>query len=361
MKQEITFDRFIRGLMWIGGAFILCYGLNFLSSVLLPFFVAWIIAYLIFPFVKFLQNKCRLRNRAVSTLVALLTILGALVLLLVLVVPPTIAEFFKLKDVAVTYFSTLNLNDTITDTFNIIADKYLNDMHWVNILENQSVLDGIQTVITHLWGMIEVTVDFAKGIFTIFLIILYTIFILLDYETLSDGWTNYIPKDRQTICKTILYDVQNGMNSYFRGQALVALFVGILFSIGFLIIDFPLSIGLGMFIGLLNLVPYLQTLGFIPTFVLALIESAERGESFWPIFLSACAVFAIVQIIQDLILTPRIMGKAMGLNPAIILLSLSIWGAILGFIGLIIALPLTTLLISYYKQFLKSDTNSNNG
>ena len=64
------------------------------------------------------------------------------------------------------------------------------------------------------------------------------------------------------------------------------------------------------------------------------------------------AVYAIVQIIQDLILTPRIMGKAMGLNPAIILLSLSVWGSLLGLIGLIIALPLTTLLLSYYDRYI---------
>ena len=63
------------------------------------------------------------------------------------------------------------------------------------------------------------------------------------------------------------------------------------------------------------------------------------------------AVFATVQVVGDLILTPRIMGKAMGLNPAIILLSLSVWGTLMGFIGLIIALPLTTLLLSYYEQY----------
>lgn len=64
------------------------------------------------------------------------------------------------------------------------------------------------------------------------------------------------------------------------------------------------------------------------------------------------AVFAAVQIVGDLILTPRIMGKAMGLNPAIILLSLSIWGSLFGFVGMIIALPLTTLLLSYYEQYI---------
>jgi predicted PurR-regulated permease PerM len=73
--------------------------------------------------------------------------------------------------------------------------------------------------------------------------------------------------------------------------------------------------------------------------------------------LCALAVFVVVQAIQDLILTPRIMGSAMGLNPAIILLSLSVWGSLLGIIGLIIALPLTTLLISYYRRFVIKETD----
>jgi predicted PurR-regulated permease PerM len=73
--------------------------------------------------------------------------------------------------------------------------------------------------------------------------------------------------------------------------------------------------------------------------------------------LCALAVFAVVQAIQDMYLTPRIMGRVMGLNPAIILLSLSVWGSLLGIIGLIIALPLTTLLISYYRRFVLNETD----
>ena len=115
------------------------------------------------------------------------------------------------------------------------------------------------------------------------------------------------------------------MNRYFRGQALVALCVGILFSIGFLIIDFPLAIGLGLFIGALNMVPYLQIIGFVPTIMLAILKAADTGDNFWIIIASAAAVFIVVQIIQDGYLVPRIMGKITGLNPAIILLSLSIW------------------------------------
>ena len=145
------------------------------------------------------------------------------------------------------------------------------------------------------------------------------------------------------------------MNNYIRGQGLVALVMGILFCIGFTIIDFPMAIGLGILIGIMDLVPYLHTFALIPTVFLALLKAVDTGQNFWVILASAVAVFAIVQIIIDLIVTPRIMGKAMKLNPAILLLSLSIWGALLGFIGLIIALPLTTIIMAYYKRYVTKD------
>jgi predicted PurR-regulated permease PerM len=107
-----------------------------------------------------------------------------------------------------------------------------------------------------------------------------------------------------------------------------------------------------MFMGFLNLVPYLQTLGFVPMVLLALLKAADTGESFWVIFIPAVIVVCVVQAIQDIVLVPKIMGSAMGLKPAVILLSLSIWGSLLGFVGLIVALPLTTLIVSYYKRYV---------
>ena len=141
------------------------------------------------------------------------------------------------------------------------------------------------------------------------------------------------------------------MSQYFRGQALVALCVGILFAIGFLIIDFPIAIGFGLFIGLLNLVPYLQIVSLVPMALLALMKAANTGDNFWVILLSALAVLCVVQAIQDFFLVPRIMGKRMNLHPAVILLSLSVWGKLLGMLGMIVALPLTTLLIGYIKRY----------
>ena len=142
------------------------------------------------------------------------------------------------------------------------------------------------------------------------------------------------------------------MNRYFRNQFYISMIVGVLFSIGFVIIGLPMGVVLGLFIGFLNMVPYLQLISLPITAILCIVCSVSTGVDFWAIFWESMAVYIIVQCIQDLFLTPKIMGKAMGLNPAIILLSLSVWGALLGFMGLIIALPLTTLLLSYYNIYI---------
>ena len=175
---------------------------------------------------------------------------------------------------------------------------------------------------------------------------------MLDYDKLMVGFKHLVPPKYRKITFKIGNDIKTSMNHYFRGQALVAFLVGVLFSIGFVIIDLPLAIVLGMFIGLLNMVPYLQLISIVPTTILCLIYATETGGSFWYIFGACMAVYAIVQVIQDLFLVPKIMGKSMGLNPAIILLSLSVWGTLLGFMGLIVALPLTSLLIAYYNEYI---------
>jgi predicted PurR-regulated permease PerM len=136
-------------------------------------------------------------------------------------------------------------------------------------------------------------------------IIIYVIFILLDYEAIAEGWLHLLPNKYRTFASNLVHDVQDGMNRYFRGQALVAFCVGILFSIGFLIIDFPMAIALGLFNGALNMVTYLQIIGFLPTILLAILKAADTGQNFWIIIACALAVFAIVQIIQDTFLVPK--------------------------------------------------------
>lgn len=354
LKQPITFDSFIRGLLAMLALVAAGLVVNRLSSVLLPFIIAWLLAYLMHPLVRFLQDRCRLRSRTLSILVAAVIVLGTITGFLALVIPPTIQEFSKLSGL-IRVFSDTYLNGTqlapyIRELLEQYGTHYQDKL--LSLIHEKSFIDTAQALLGQLWNFVYQTVDFAVGLFGSLIVLLYMFFILQDYEAISEGWVKLVPPASRPFAQQLANDVENGMNSYFRGQGLVALCVGILFSIGFLIVGMPMAIGLGMFMGFLNLVPYLQTLGFIPMALLALLKAADTGESFWWIFLPGALVVGVVQVLQDTVLVPKIMGSAMGLKPAVILLSLSVWGSLLGFIGLIIALPLTTLLISYYKQFV---------
>ena len=349
MKQ-ITFDSFVRGILTvliITGIILL---LNRLSAVLLPFFLAWLIAYLLFPLVKFFQFRCRMRFRIVAILATFLVVALVIALFFVIAIPPIIEEIGRAQDLLKIFIANnVNLNN-IPDIIEDFLHEHLTEADIKAFITQEGFIDTIKQSVPKIWTVISQTLNIVSSLFTITMVLLYTLFILLDYEKLTRGWVYLLPERYRRFT-----DVTNGMNLYFRGQAIVAFSVGVLFSIGFLIIGFPMAIGLGMFIGLLNMVPYLQLLGFIPTIILAVVQAADTGESFWFIMLSALIVFAVVQVIQDTILTPKIMGKVMGLNSAIILLSLSVWGALLGILGMIIALPLTTLLITYYQRYVIKD------
>ena len=356
-RKKITFDSFIRAV--ILGAIIIgvLMLLKRLSGVLLPFFLAWLIAYLIYPLVSFFQHKLRLKNRIISIFCALFTLSVIGSVAFYLLVPPMIQEFLRVKDLLIEYFSTTHTASNVPTTLSEFIRQNI-DLHILEqMFSQENILDALKVTVPKLWSLISESINLLFGFFTVFLILLYIVFILLDYESISEGWAHLMPKKYRKTVTGILNDVKDGMNRYFRGQALVALCVGILFSIGFLLIDFPLAIGLGLFIGALNMVPYLQIIGFVPTIMLAILKAADTGDNFWIIIASAAAVFIVVQIIQDGYLVPRIMGKITGLNPAIILLSLSIWGSLMGMLGMIIALPLTTLMLSYYQRYIINQEN----
>ena len=350
----------VRSLMVVIIAVAILALLNRLSGVLLPFFVAWLISYLIFPMVQFFQYKCKLKYRIIAILISLLIVTAVGIGVFILIVPPLVTESLRIKDLLFEYIES-SPPDGVPAMIHGFIERHLNLEELKALIRREDFLTAVRETLPKVWSVIAESVNLVFSFFSLLLILLYTIFILLDYESISDGWVNLVPKRFRPFCLKLVADVKDSMNKYFRGPALGASCVGILFCMGFLIIDFPLAIGLGLFIGMLNMVPYLQTLGFIPTIILAILKAADTGGNFWVILLSAFAVFAVVQTIQDTYLTPRIMGKVTGLSPAIILLSLSIWGSLMGVMGMIIALPVTTLLISYYQKYVINREHKKNG
>lgn len=350
--KPFTFDRVARilfGLAVISG---IIYLIAVLRNALLPFLIAWLLAYMMQPFVRFFQYKVKLKSRLLSILAVLISTLLILSLVTVLVVPSVTQEVNRTVELMQEHNRNYGRIPMIPQAWTEYIEKNIDPDQLAQLLSKENIEKAVKQIAPKMWVVLTNTFSILFSITIVFVIFLYFIFILLDYERIASGWIHLIPERYRPFVQGLADDVEYSMNRYFRGQSLIALSVGVLLAIGFRIVGFPLAVILGLFIGVLNLIPYMQAIGIIPMILLSLLKSAETGDNFWIIFGSGILVLGIVQCIQDLFLTPRIMGKAMGLNPAIILLSLSIWGTLLGFIGLIIALPLTTLFLSYYKRFI---------
>ncbi len=354
MPNEITFDQVIRWCISIAVLVVLYLLIARLSGVLLPFLVSWVIAYMLNPLVTFLQVKCRLKNRILSIIVALAVVIAIVAAMIAIVTPMIIDEVAKIKVLINNYSG--NLTSFLPNQWEHQIVLALKSIKWDEFLQSTQFQDVMKNIVPKVWNIVSGSVSVLAGLTVVFICLLYTIFILIDYEKMTSSWSSLIPHKYRPLAEGLMSDLEQGMNSYFRGQALIASLVGILFSIGFLIIGLPMAIVVGLFIGLLNMVPYLQTIGIIPCVILGMLQAAETGRSIWLIFALIAVVFIVVQSIQDLILTPRIMGNVTGLKPAIILLALSIWGSLLGVVGMIIALPMTTLMISYYKRYILKET-----
>lgn len=323
-----------------------------LSGVLLPFLISFVVAYMLAPIVNFFQHKCRLKNRVLSIVVTLLLVIGLLTGAVAAVVPAISRQATSLSQSIKTYVSQWDGNEYFSPRVNERIEEIIQSIDIKTLINSEEVQQGIKKVIPILGDWISSGVNAIMGLAVAFICILYIIFLLIDYEKISTNWHKYIPNRFRDSIVMLISDLDRNMNAYFRGQALVAGIVGVLFAIGFQIIGLPMGIGIGLFIGVLNLVPYLQALGIPPCIILGLIQSAETGRPVWVVMLCVAAVFIIVQTIQDMVLVPTIMGNVTGMGPAWILLSLSVWGSLLGFVGMIIALPVTTLLVSYYKRFV---------
>lgn len=358
-RQPYTFDRVIRilfGAVFVVGLFYLIY---ILRGALLPFLVAWIVAYMLNPLVVYNKRVFKLKGRVIAIALAFLEVLVTLALLAVLVLPSIIDEIGVMRRLLSDYVYHSSNLPFVPQAVHDFIRQNVDFTQLSTLLSREQWLSVIEESFSGAWGFITGSVGEIINIVSWLIVLLYIVFILLDYDKILVGFQRMIPQRYRPTVVSIVSDVEVSMNRYFRGQALVAGLVGILFCIGFLIVGLPLAIVLGLFIGVLNMVPYLQLVGLIPTVLLCLVSASETGTNFWLLFGACILVFIVVQLIEDIFIVPRVMGKVTGLNPAIILLSLSIWGTLLGFVGMIIALPLTTLCLSYYERYVIGDEAKN--
>lgn len=358
-SQPYTFDRVFRLFLALVYFAVVLWLARYLSDVLIPFFVAFLLAYLLDPIVDWVQRYIKNRNLAVgATLGGLLFVVIALFSVVTPIVVSQMSETGQMisavledKEVPATVQGLLS-EDLWED-----VQVFLEEKNVAETLQKQDVFAMAKPVVSKVlpgvWGIFTGTATALLSILGLFVIGLYLIFMLMDFDRIKRECTDLIPPKLVGGTLEFITDFNEAMGQYFRGQAVIALCTGILFAIGFTIIGLPMGIALGLFIGVLNMVPYLPLIGIVPAALLAVIGALDGGTSIGMSLLWVAIVFGVVQVIQDGLLTPRIMGKVSGLSPAFILLSISVWGKLLGFLGLILAIPLTCLGIAWYRKVMR--------
>lgn len=354
-QQPYTLDRVVRMVISTVVVIGILLLIRRLSDVLIPFFVAVFLVYLIDPFVKFLQHKLHLKKRIYAVMVALLAVVVVVTLFVRLAVPTFVNEMIRMGNLVAVYMEKVDYTDILPGQLEIYLKEFFEHYNVADYLNPQNFSPLLQKAMSQVWTVLEGSYQVFTVLAGAAIVLLYVVFLLLDFENLQKKWPGMVPVKYRSLAVEVVTDLQQGMHTYFRMQGLIALIVGVLFAFGFWLIDLPLGIMMGLFLGFLNLVPYLQLIGLIPALMLAMLSALDSGNTFLHEAFMTLLVVSVVQLFQDLYLTPKIMGKAYGLNPAVMLLSLSVWGSLLGFIGLLLALPLTTVLVSYYKRFVLHD------
>ncbi|MDE5858075.1 MAG: AI-2E family transporter [Muribaculaceae bacterium] len=346
--RPFTFDRVVRLLLGAGLFILTLWLINLLKDVLLPFVVACLIAYILEPMVQYNRSILHLKGRTLASIVTLFEITTLLTILCYFFIPIIIRAANDIASLMKDYASSDVSIPFLPADLHKLLKSNINFEEIARRLTQQDLQNIMDNSLSFISGGVGVIMSIVEWL----LVFLYIIFIMIDYDNLMRGFRMLVPPKYRRQTFKIGYDIKRSMNHYFRGQALIACIVAVCYSIGFSIVGIPMAIILGILAGICFMVPYMVYITLIPVTLICLVCSVDMNIDFWHLWWKCIAVYAFTQVLSDIILTPKIMGKAMGLNPAIILLSLSIWGTLLGIIGMIIALPLTTLIISYYNEYL---------
>ncbi|MCM1295372.1 MAG: AI-2E family transporter [Muribaculaceae bacterium] len=347
-RKTITFDQVIRAIVAIVAVVIIIWLIDYLRNVLLPFCVACLIAYVLEPIVTFQQRHLKLKSRVIPVFMTLLEAAILVVGLAFIIVPLASKEITQLEGLIkdssghATPFLPPEVQDYIS--------KNMNLDQWRHYLDPQQIVEFFSKSTSVLSATVSVVMRTIEWLLTF----IYVIFIMLDYRQLMSGFRKVVPPKYRARVYPVADDIKDNMDRYFRSQAVIASCAAVFYSIGFSIAGLPLAIVMGLLTGILYMIPYVQYVTIIPVVILCYLDSLTGSTGFLTEFGKCIAVYVVSQCICDYVLTPKIMGKTLGLNPAIILLSLSVWGTLLGILGMIIALPMTALLIAYYKQYVLS-------
>ncbi|MCK8516898.1 AI-2E family transporter [Methylonatrum kenyense] len=307
-------------------------------GILLPLSVAGVMALVLFPVVDALEEKLRI-GRLPAVILLFVVFLGLIALGLTVVLPTAVSQLAQFFDDA---------PDTFSRWQNQFATRFPDLAAMVTARMDEDdlgdLLPEMDDAREQLMGYLETLVGLA-------FVPLFLFFALLSGRRMQKPFDEALQVFREETRKDILYLSSvfiSYVTGFFRGQLIIAMIMGVLLAAGFTLAGLQAAIPIGLFLGLLNIVPFLGIIiGLIVTVPMAYLQPSGGAD----LVLYVLLVFAVVQLIESWILTPKIMADRSGLHPALVVISIFFWGIALGgIIGMILAVPLTAFVITLWRH-----------
>lgn len=338
-----------RTVMWL--AFIL-FTLWFLSSVggvLFPFIVAFLIAYVLNPIIDRMEEWKV--PRWLSSLLLILVFLGLVVVVLTFVMPIAFAQFQGIIDGVsgiVNDVVTLVQQSRIFEDFakyGFPVDK------WREILSAKLTprLESIlKALLEGAFGLITSVSTLVTHLVNAVIIPFLAFYMMKDFPVITHRFKMVVPRARREYVAEYFQKVDALFGRYLRGAITVALIHGVLASLLLWVFGIRYPLVLGMVAGVLSLIPYF---GLLTSLTLSVLVALFSGEDASLKVLFVVATYGFLQVLEFSVLSPNILGKQIGLHPVLLILALLVFGFFLGFLGLIIAVPTTAIVIMTVKEW----------
>lgn len=310
----------------------LLYFISKIYSIFTPFILAFLIAYLLEPLVRIVENKGV--NRTWSIIIIYTIIIGSLSGIMVYTFPRLIIELNKFADTIPLY------TEQIQGYITTLQNKYTRFAmpESFRMVINDTILDIENYLIDIARKIAQVFVQSITKIVDIILAPILAFYFLKDFELFKTNILTFMPTSTRKDVISLGQQMDKVLKSFLRGHLLVALFVGALTAIGLTLVKMEFALVIGMLAGAFNIIPYFgPLLSMIPAVGLALLQSKTLA-------IYVILIMFAVQQLEGNIISPKILGKSLGLHPLVIILALLAGGHLYGLVGMIFAVPVTGIL-----------------
>ncbi|WP_127529661.1 AI-2E family transporter [Paenibacillus kobensis] len=301
---------------------------TFLRAVLLPFFIAMIISYVLNPIVTMLSD--RKMPRSVAVLLIYAVFCGSLVVVLMNMIPMFMGQLQELNKHAPEL--TVRAKNLVDD----LNNSMLPDSIQTGI--NNSIYKIEKKLSESIFGLINNIGAMVNVLFILFIIPFLSFYILKDFEVFERTVITYVPKSHRQHTVRLFKDIDTALGSYIRGQFLVCLIVGVLAYIGYWIIGMPYPLLLAAVVAVTNVIPYLGPFfGAAPALLMSATISVKM-------MILVVVVNTVCQILESNVISPQVVGRTLHMHPLSIILALLVGGELAGIAGMILAVPIFAVL-----------------